>query len=169
MEASVWGLIGTLIGAIVGAAASIITTYLASKNSADLQREADSQERMERARSFQRETLLAVQDALHDALRLMMRAHQEDLASHRAGTVWGKGMLSTDLDETSRVANRRLALLNERIAHDSLRNELKALRRNIAHLNTVSSEHKAEALVQSSVQMADVFMENLGDVLRKTY
>lgn len=169
MEASLWGLIGTLIGAIVGAAASIITTYLANKNSANLQREADSQERMERARSFQRDTLLKVQDTLHDALRLMMRSHQEDLETYRTGTVWGKGLLSIELDESVRVTNRLLALLNERISNDSLRNELKELRKNISQLGFADSEHQANSLVKSSVRMADVFMENLGDVLRKTY
>lgn len=169
MEASIWGFVGTLVGAIVGASASISTTIIANNNASRLQREADSQERKERARAFQRDTLIAVQDSLQDAIRLMMRAHLEDLVAHRKGGEWGKGLLNGELDESIQSTNRKLAVLSERIANDSIRSELKELRMTIAQALLASSENDAEAIVINSTSLANVFMENLGAALREQY
>lgn len=69
MEPAIWGFVGTL----TGAAASIITTVIISRNQVQLQKENDSLERQERARAFQRENLLKIQDILQEALRFMFK------------------------------------------------------------------------------------------------
>ena len=80
MDAAIWGLIGT----VVGAAASIVTTWLATRTSYRLQQDKLREERAKRASAFQRQTLIELQEEFHDALRLINRAHIEDLRAHGA-------------------------------------------------------------------------------------
>ncbi|WP_426008298.1 hypothetical protein [Aeromonas salmonicida] len=169
MDNSILGFIGVIAGAVIGASASIVTTILTSNNSVRLQRDTDALERMERARSFQRDTLLAVQDTLNEALRLMVQAHLEDLDAHRKGGVWGRNDLSTDIAEKKRVTNQKLAALTERIADDSLRNELKGLRSNIDITSFSTSQDAAKNSLHNTVIQAEKLMENLGLLLRSQY
>jgi hypothetical protein len=77
MESAIWGLIGTVVGAL----ASIGTTWLTTISSSKLQKEKAQEDRLERANAFQRETLLELQEALHDTLRLVSRAYIQDCES----------------------------------------------------------------------------------------
>lgn len=83
MDAAIWGFIGTVVGTVVGASASILTTFINARNSARLQENADTLQRLERAREFQRTNLLELQEALSQHMRLIGRAHLEDVESFR--------------------------------------------------------------------------------------
>lgn len=74
MEAALWA----FLGALVGAAASIVTTWLNNTHAISRQRMADSLEREERARGFQRDNLLEVQEALETWIRFCARMLIED-------------------------------------------------------------------------------------------
>ena len=73
MEPATWGAIGALIGTVVGAAASVVTAYIATRHAASLQAADDQARRRDQGRAFQRDTLLALQEALSDLLRLEAR------------------------------------------------------------------------------------------------
>jgi len=169
MDAAIWGLIGSLAGTVVGASASIFTTFISGKNTAFLQKAANSLERTERARSFQRENLIALQDALLDAMRLMNRAHHADMLAAREGGEWGKSMLGDELNQEIMLANRKLAILTERVADDVLRADLKKLRQTITKCLFASSENESTALILSVAPEFETFMENLGVLLRHSY
>lgn len=169
MDESSWGFIGMIAGAIVGATASIVTTILTSNNAARLQENANAQERMERARLFQRETLLAVQESLNDSLRNMMEIYLHDLNSSKCGEEWGRRSIDIDVDEKARLSNRQLAILTERISDNSLREELRIIRKNISRVSLSTSKEEAEALKNSAITLTELFMEQLGATLRKLY
>lgn len=169
MDELSWGFIGVISGAIIGASTSIITTILTGNNTFRLQQNANNQERMEKARAFQRETLLAVQESLNDTLRFMMRIHLADLSANKSGVDWGRGLIDNELAEDDRVSNRRLHILTERIADDALREELSELRTTIYHCTSATSKEEANQRVNNSVTQADEFMKHLGAVLRSLY
>src|SRR5258706_789194 len=121
MDSAAWGLIGTLVGAL----ASIGTTFLTTRNAHRLQVVTKENERVERANAFQRQTLLDLQEALHDALRLTTQGHIQDREAHQGGMDWGKNMLDEPVNEDFRLAQRRVAILIERISEDSLRTRIK--------------------------------------------
>lgn len=123
MDAALWGLLGTIVGAV----ASIATTWLSGRSSHTLQQDRGREERAQQASSFQRQTLLELQEAIHDALRLVSQAHIEDREAHRATKEWGKNMLSDEVNEGIRLAQRRVAILVERVSDDDLRAKVKAL------------------------------------------
>lgn len=165
MDAALWGLIGTVIGAL----SSIATTWLSAKsNAAQLASQAQT-ERLERAMEFQRVTALELQEALHDALRLVHRAYLEDAASLRNGTSWSKAMLGEELSESIRLAFRRVSILVERVADNSVRHEVKTLM-TIADLSMrADSEVEAGVRLARCQEEAQRVLESIGFVLRATY
>lgn len=83
---AVWGLIGTLIGAL----ASIGTTWITARNASTLPITIAERARDEQNRTFQRETLLELQMTVSDILRLVSRAHFQDRMAFRSGIAWGE-------------------------------------------------------------------------------
>jgi hypothetical protein len=170
MEPVTWGFIGTLVGAVVGASASIITTLITERNSSKLQQDAASLERSERARELQRSTLLEIQDALSSGMRLVGRAHLEDAESFRRSENDGKRpLLSEQLDQELLISNRRLALLTERIADDPLRESIKALHREMTNVLMARTESESEAALQYASSIFGKVMENIGVARRSSY
>lgn len=169
MDELSWGFIGVISGAIIGASTSIITTILTGNNTVRLQQNANNQERMEKARAFQRETLLAIQESINDTLRCMMQIHLADLSADKSSGAWGRNIIDYELDENNRVSNRRLQILTERVADDSLREELSELHSSISRSTCAASKEEAKQRVQSSVAQAEEFMKHLGVVLRNLY
>ncbi|MFI8979360.1 hypothetical protein [Ectopseudomonas khazarica] len=165
MEAAAWGLIGTIIGAL----ASVLTSFLAFKNQAWLHKKNTEQERDSKRRDFQRETLLELQDVIHDLMRLITQGHLEDVKAHLLGGEWGKNFISEEINEGQRLARRKLIILIERVADNKLRENLKELNRALpSQSNTPSMEH-AEIEIYDSASRVTKVMSHLGEVLRAQY
>jgi len=93
VEAALWG----FLGALVGASASIATSWLNSRHEMARQHQADSLERIERARAFQRDNLLELQQLLQGMVRFSARAQLEDERAFRQSGEWGKALLSEEV------------------------------------------------------------------------
>ena len=169
MDAATWGFIGTLVGTVIGATTSISTTAIYSWNASRLQRNADSLERLERARAFQRDNLLELQDALQEAMRFMGRAHCEDQVAYKKSGNWGKSMLSDEVDQNILLSNRKMSVLTERVADDKLRSELKQIHQKITNCFSANSEIEAKAIVEDTASAYNIVMEHLGKFLRSHY
>jgi hypothetical protein len=164
MEA-VWGFIGTLVGAL----ASIGTTYITGRNAVILQTVTAERARDEQNRILQRETLLNLQDAVSDTLRLVARAHLEDRQAYRAGTSWGRNMLGEDIDEAMRISFRRVSLLTARVADDSLRQSVKGALAIADGVSHAADEKSAMHQFSLAMEAGGAIMESIGDCLRKQY
>lgn len=170
MEPVIWGFIGALAGAIVGASASIVTTIITGWNSRKLQKDAASLERTERAREFQRNNLLELQDALSMSMRLIGHAHLEDVESFRRSANDGRdSLLSDELNQELLISSRKLAILTERVADDSLRDSIKALRNEMTNVLMAKTENESRSALQYASSMFVKTTENLGVVLRDSY
>ena len=165
MEAAAWGILGTA----VGAAASIATTLLASRNSANLQLEAARLERLEKHRAFQRETLIELQDALHNELRSIALVYQaDDIAFHQSGN-WGSQLLGEDLNEKAHQTGRRRLLLTERVSDDQLREHIKRVSSLCTQVLLARDKRTAESAFHSLATEGNSAMERIGKVLRSLY
>jgi len=71
-------ILNSFIGVIIGASVSIITTLISSKNELRVKELSDSFARKEKARSFQKETLLVVQENMQKSIRYMAKAYLYD-------------------------------------------------------------------------------------------
>jgi len=160
-----WGFIGTIVGACV----SILTAWLSINSNRLVQETKAKEERQERANTFQRDTLLEMQQSVHDVLRLVHRAYIEDCKSLHEGTPWQKAKLSDELNESVRLALSKVSILVERIADDEVRLEVKTLTSIASQAMHARSESEArEHLEHSQVEGIRVF-ESLGRALRAKY
>jgi hypothetical protein len=165
MDSAIWGLLGT----IVGASASIATAWISAQYALNLQRDSHSLERIELARTFQRNNLLDLQDAMHDAMRMITRAHLEDTEAYRRNGEWGKALLSDEVNDGVRTAMRRVSILIERVADDSIRSDLKNLASMSGPVLFAKSQRQAEASYEAIGNAAQDVLQRLGAVLRSLY
>ena len=170
MEPATWGFIGALVGTLIGASASIATTAITARNSRLLQQGASSLDRSERAREFQRNNLLELQDSLFSSMRLTGRAHLEDEEFFRKNdNEGGRSMLSEELSQELMMSNRKLAILTERIADQSLRESVQILRTGMTNVLLARTEDTSFGAFQSTTEIFEKVMKDLGVVLRSSY
>lgn len=165
MDAAIWGLIGTIVGAL----ASIGTTWLSARGAHVLQREKSREARAERASEFQRQTLLDLQDAIHEALRLVHQAYFEDLAAHHQTKEWGMNMLSDEVNEGVRLALRRVSILVERVADDELRSMVKKLMSGVTQVLLSHNQQESRLYIEKMSVDTGQVLERVGAALRHHY
>lgn len=169
MEPASWGFIGSLLGAVVGASASVATTAINARHSFRLQAASKEWEKAEKFSSFQQETLLAIQGAVQNLTRLMARAHLKDRKSYATTGVWGREPLGEELNEEIGEANRVLASMVERVANDELRGNIKHIQAGITEVIMSKSYEDAIAKFSSVAKEYNELMLLLGSTLRSLY
>jgi hypothetical protein len=165
MDAAAWGLVGTL----VGAAASIGTSWIANTFSFRMHSDKQQEERREKAKEFQRTTLLDLQEALHDAVRMHARAHHEYYMAFKTGAHWGRFRLSGEVDKGNQISARKVSILIERVENEKVRREVKNLTAMLAMQPLIEDRDVAEG---QQFEIADLFLQlqkDLGTVLRSYY
>ncbi len=165
MESAIWGLIGT----IVGAAASLLATYLTNTHSAKLSAEARSEERLEKFREFQRETLLELQMAIREVARTTFLIHLEDSKRCLAGRNWGEGFVPDQLAEEDRIARGRVSIFAERVADESVRGTVKKMMSEVGIFMRATSKAEADRALANVTSGSVQVNELVGKVLRDTY
>ncbi|MGE6780038.1 hypothetical protein ACQKFL_20565 [Vreelandella titanicae] len=170
MEPVTWGFIGTIVGTVAGASASILTTVIAERNRRSIRRDEATYAREERAREFQCKNLLKVQDVLSSTMRLVAKAHLEDMQHYsNRQTESDPAMLSGDLDNEIRLSNKKLSILSERIADDLLRENIKLLRAKMTAVLVAKNPAESEGALEILSYAFDESMAKIGIVLRNTF
>lgn len=165
MVSLIWGLIGTVIGASV----SIITTHLNNQNNVNIQKGSDNFKRAELFREFQRDNLLQLQEKLSFSMRLIGRAHFEDLVSYKETNKWQSNLLGADLDKGINESFRELSIKAERIDNDELRNEVKRLKEQMEECLLANNLPSRKGRITKLTKDFEVIMSQLGEVLRANY
>ena len=169
MEPATWGFVGTLLGTIVGASASIFATYLNGKNSINIQKSTEKFKREEIFREFQRDNLLDLQEKLTHSMRLVSKAHLEDLKDYNNTREWNLSSLSTDLDKEMGNSFRQISIKTERIDNNELRNEIKQLRKKMTECLIANTYESRQGKLLSLMNAFDLLMPKLGEILREYY
>ena len=165
MESAIWGLVGTIVGAL----ASIGISWISNRTASSLQAARVHHERLEVASAFQRQTLIDVQESIHDALRLVHRVYFEDYQAYRTTQQWESSLLPAALSEELRLAMRKVSILVERIADDPLRSQIKTLMCRTTQAQLASSEADARLRLAKTGADAQQTLEQIGTVLRSHY
>lgn len=170
MEPSTWAFIGTVIGTIVGASASIVTTMITAANARKLQQGAASLERSEKAREFQKNNLLELQVASSVGMRLTARAHLFDTKQFHKGRETGRtALLPEDLNQELHNSNRELSIFTERVVNDPLRESIKHLRQKMTEVLMARGEHESFSAIKSAHDSYEETMGLLGKALRENF
>tara|TARA_B100001245_G_C22706235_1_gene343886 strand:+ start:203 stop:697 length:495 start_codon:yes stop_codon:yes gene_type:complete len=163
MENAIWGLIGTIIGALT----SILTTYLNSKNSLKIQTELEKSKREEKQSDFQKQNLLNLQELLYKNIRLFSKAHLKDLENYTKNNRWTDSRLSEELDESLGNSVREIWIYIERIEDEKFRNEAKEYARNFGAVMMAKEKDEAEFANRKMLENFISLMEELGKTLRR--
>ena len=170
MEPVTWGFIGTIVGTFAGASASILTTVIAERSRRNIKRDEAASVREDRLREFQCDNLLTFQDVLSSAMRLVVKAHLEDMDHYRNRQSESEpAMLNCDLDNEIRLSNKELSILSERIADDSLRENINHLRTKMTAVVLAKSAAESERALDSLHYAFTDSMAKIGVVLRSTF
>lgn len=170
MEALTWGFIGTLIGAVVGATASIVTTIINTKNTHALQLKADAAKKSGQHNDFQCENLMKVQDELSSNMRLIFEAHLSDVEHYRANpTSNKKPLLKESLDAKIRESNQQLSIITERVSDDALRSQIHEARDQLTNVVMASSENESVHAINHVTSNTSLLMSNIGVHIRNSY
>jgi len=164
MEAMTWGFVGTLVGAV----ASIATTVITSWNSLRISQNSKAQDREERARAFQRETLLELQVEIRNYLRACYQAYSLDTKNFKNTGQWGS-MLPEPLNDQLTELNAKTSILIQRVSNNELRGKLVELKKYATKCHLAKNEYDAGAFYVSYNELYEPLNEQLGEVLRNLY
>ena len=165
MDTALWGFLGT----IIGAGASIATSWISNRHEIMRQMQVDSLERIERARAFQRDNLLELQQIIQDAMRFSARIMHEDAMAFKRSGKWGANLLGEEINEGSRAANARLMALTVRVADDEVREAISSMRDMLTNCQSAESKEKADITHRGVAEAYPLLMERIGKTLRNLY
>jgi hypothetical protein len=155
---------------VLGFAAKSTSDYFDHRRVREREREAKEIERRyklaERGASFQRETLLQLQETMFELIRTSGMMHHQDLMEHRAGGEWHKRLYGEDLGERNRAANARTAVLAVRVRDESVRKLVQAVKDSgtVVMLSRGPAEGD-EAMTRMSFDF-EILNHRIGELLR---
>ncbi|MGF1878097.1 hypothetical protein L4D77_22655 [Photobacterium frigidiphilum] len=164
MDAMTWGFVGT----VVGATASIATTAITNWNTFKISQNTKIQDREERARVFQRETLLELQVEARNYVRACGQVYRADTKSFKDTGKWG-AVLPEGLSDNLLELNAKTSMLIQRVSNDELRSNLSSFKSISTKCQMAKDEYEAGAYYLEYVELYEKVSEQLGEVLRSSY
>jgi hypothetical protein len=156
---------------LIGIGTTSLTDWI--KYRRDVTRERESREatrkeqRFERRVTFQRQTLLELQEACVNLARATGASHHKDGMAFRETGKWQKQLLPEDLDEEYRLCQVRVQTLSVRVRDDDIRKLAKELRENSAAVVVSSNERDGGRAMASMTATHQLLNERVGVILRE--
>jgi hypothetical protein len=121
----------------------------------------------ERRASFQRETLLNLQDAVVKLSRAAGRIHHLDVMEQRKNGTWGGNLLPEDLNDEAHHANVALMVLTARIRDDHIREMVQTFRNYAGRVGISRTEQAEKEALARMVEVLEPLHQRIGEILRK--
>jgi hypothetical protein len=156
---------------LLGYAAKSLDEWLGYRRNARREREAREAVRrdqvFERRTSFQRQTLLDLQEAAMQLARSVGAINHQDKLAYNSTGEWSKQQLPDDLSEGNRLAQARTGMLGARVRDDSIRELLAKLKTHSQETISSPSREDSERALKSMALAHDELNQHIGEVLRK--
>jgi hypothetical protein len=168
-----WGALTVVLGFVVKS----VSDWIEHKRTLEREQETRSALRRdhlaERRVTFQRQTLLELQEAVQDLARSTGESHVQDERAYKETGKWQKQLLGEELAEKLLVANRRVLLLAVRVRDETLRNTVNEFRKLTTELETFDRKvpdaqlrEASFAALKEAVPVLEQFHERVGEILR---
>jgi|SRR5216684_1794069 len=142
---------------VIGLIAKPITDWLDSRRICERERAARREmhrtQRLERVNTFQRTTLLELQEEMIKLVRTTSQGYTADLKVYRETKKWRAQRLDDDLSEANRLAHARVTLLAVRVRDAKAR----------ALVNNLSSTASQLGTCQTYAESGDLLLRQLDD------
>jgi hypothetical protein len=156
---------------LLGFVTKSATDWLQDRRNTRREREAREAARrdqlFERRTTFQRETLLDLQEAAAQLARSTGAIHHVDNTAYRSIGKWREQLLSDELDEGNRLAQVRTVMLGARVRDDIVRELIDKLKTcSTEAIHSPTKEESDRALIGMTA-IYDRLNKRIGEVLRK--
>jgi hypothetical protein len=151
--------------------ATLLTDWIQNKRALSRERETREatrhDQRIASRITFQRETLLELQEAAMQLARATGRTNYLDEMAFREGGEWRKNLLPPDLDEGYRVAQARVLMLAVRVRDETVRKLVDQLKD--ASTATIFSAQRdsADRALTFVVSAHEELQKRIGELLRE--
>ncbi|WP_426486119.1 hypothetical protein [Flavobacterium sp. 2] len=169
MDPLTWGFIGTLVGTVVGASASISTTIINARTISKNQNKLEIYKRQEIFREFQRDNYLKIQESTYKAHRLVTLLHVEDMQNFKDSGQWQQGILNAENSNELLYTVQDLTMYLERIQNEKVREEIRKLTGKMLKVSHSSDWKEGNQLLAEINQDISIAMKILGTELRNNY
>jgi hypothetical protein len=138
-----------------------------SKREREARNATRREQRFERRSSFQRQTLLDLQDAVQKLLRTTGKMHHLDSIAHRSGAEWHRQLYPDDLDNEAHLVNVQTTLLAVRVRDDSIRSMVKDLKDKCGSVVFSNTKADSDRFMEAAVAIFETLNERIGERLRQ--
>lgn len=160
--------LASLIGVVIGAAATIIANIITAKGEMRRSREERKEIREQEERATQRNECIEIQDALWSQIRAIGLMWLEDQKDYQSTGQWNpKHRLSDNVDELELESGKRLVIHIQRIKNDKLREELERARRVMSEKVVFSSQQEERLYVNKYLNAFDKAFNAIGTYIRE--
>lgn len=116
--------------------------------------------------TFQRETLLALQEAAQKLARASGRAQHLDLMASRQNGRWGRQLLPPDLDDELLTTQTQTNLLASRVRDEAVRTLAQQFKTAAVDLISARSEAEAIDMLRHAIDVHTQLNGRIGEVIR---
>jgi hypothetical protein len=121
---SVLGTLIPFLTGVFGYGAALLTEYLRDRRTTAREREGRQAARRvqisEHRREFQREAILALQEAVQALTRSAGKIHHHDEMQYRQSGEWGRNLLGSDINQEAHDNSVRVLLLMARVRDEGI-------------------------------------------------
>jgi hypothetical protein len=124
-------------------------------------------QRVARRITFQRETLLELQEVSMQLGRATGKAHHLDEIAYCESNSWRKSLLPDDLDEGYRTAQARVLMLGVRVRDDNIRRLVDQLKQCSTATLFSAQRDDANRAMATMISVHDELHKRIGELLRE--
>jgi len=162
--------LATTMSVIAGGVLTMLAAWLGDRRITERDRERRSDERRERLvtrrNDFQRETLLALQEASQKLLRNTGASHHQDVIAYRTTGKWQRQQSTDDLSNDFLRLTTETMLLASRVRDDEVRGLADRLRTEASAVNFSIDESEAESCITAAGDTQSALIQRIGEIVR---
>lgn len=162
--------LSTLLAVFAGGGVTMLSSWLADKRSFARERERSVLDRADRSlllrNNFQRETLLALQQAAQSLIRATGEMHALDLGAHRLTGEWRKNRFGEELNQKHLSAVTDTLIYASRVRDGGIRELAGRLRAECTMVLDCQLPESAMKLMNCAVEVHKELIESIGRSLR---
>jgi hypothetical protein len=160
---------GVILGAVIGGAVALWQAHLAIRREREARQVVREQKRKDVADAFQRETLLALQDAVADLSAAATRELDRRVANRKASTSWEGTGYGDSLPPDWVEADHRVLKLMVRVFDDDLQRLLLNYRFQLLAVAEASEESKAYEAATLAGTLFPQIHQRIGALLPRVF
>ena len=156
---------------LLGYAVKAATDWLQHRRTSERERQAREAARrdqlFERQTTFQRQTLLDLQEAIMQLVRCAGAMHHQDVMAFRETGEWRKQLFEEELNENARLATARTSMLAVRVRDASVRDLVAVVRSHSVNAGLSASQAEGDRELYAMATEFERLNQRIGEVLRK--